>query len=93
MTTEHARQPGRAPRLLRILLAVVIALIAVYFLGQRDDDRSSMEGFSCAGGKQGWKRAKAVTPDVVAPCYTGSVGICDTGFEYVTGTGWCRPRA
>lgn len=40
----------------------------------------------------GWRRAKAITPDVVPPCFTGSVGICDSAFVYVSGTGWCKPR-
>ena len=52
----------------------------------------NMEGFDCGSGKPGWKRAKAVTPNLVPPCNTGSGGICEQFFEYVPGTGWCRPR-
>lgn len=52
----------------------------------------SMEDFSCGSRNKGWKLAEAVTPDVVPPCYTGSSGRCAVGFEYVAGTGWCRPR-
>jgi hypothetical protein len=51
------------------------------------------ENFSCAEAMPAWKRASAITPDVVPPCMTGSSGSCDgTGFRYVSGTGWCRPR-
>ncbi len=50
------------------------------------------EDFSCAAALDGWKRASAVTPDVVAPCMTGSSGSCeDSDYRYVSGTGWCRP--
>jgi uncharacterized low-complexity protein len=52
----------------------------------------TMEGFDCGSGKAGWKRAKAVTPNLVPPCNTGSGGMCEQFFEYVPGTGWCRPR-
>jgi hypothetical protein len=52
-----------------------------------------MDGFDCRTGKAGWKRAKVITPNLVGPCNTGSGGSCDgPGFQYVTGTGWCRPR-
>ena len=52
-----------------------------------------MDGFDCGTGKAGWKRAKAITPNLVGPCNTGSGGSCEgPGFQYVTGTGWCRPR-
>ena len=52
-----------------------------------------MDGFDCATGKTGWKRAKAITPNLVGPCNTGSGGSCEgPGYQYVTGTGWCRPR-
>jgi hypothetical protein len=52
-----------------------------------------MDGFDCRTGKTGWKRAKAITPNLVGPCNTGSGGSCEgPGFQYVTGTGWCRPR-
>jgi len=52
-----------------------------------------MDGFDCRTGKAGWKRAKAITPNLVGPCNTGSGGSCEgPGFQYVTGTGWCRPR-
>ncbi len=52
-----------------------------------------MDGFDCRSGKVGWKRAKAITPNLVGPCNTGSGGSCEApGFQYVTGTGWCRPR-
>lgn len=51
------------------------------------------EGFDCAKGMPGWKRAAAITPDLVPPCRTGSAGKCDDPrYEYVRGTGWCRPR-
>ena len=53
---------------------------------------NNMEGFDCGSGKPGWKRAKAVTPNLVPPCNTGSGGMCEQFFEYVPGTGWCRPR-
>ncbi len=43
------------------------------------------------GGKPGWQRARAVTPDVVPPCFSGSGGICAEGFGYVRSSGWCRP--
>jgi len=50
------------------------------------------EDFECAGGAPGWKRAVAISPDVVPPCDTGSTGTCDGfGYTYVVGTGWCRP--
>jgi len=52
----------------------------------------NMEGFDCGSGKPGWKRAKAVTPNLVPPCNSGSGGVCEQFFEYVSGTGWCRPR-
>jgi len=52
----------------------------------------TMEGFDCGSGKAGWKRAKAVTPNHVSTCNTGSGGMCEQFFEYVPGTGWCRPR-
>ncbi|WLT40337.1 hypothetical protein NON20_24710 (plasmid) [Synechocystis sp. B12] len=46
----------------------------------------------CEKGLPGWSLAVAVTPDVVPPCNTGSVGNCtDKAFVYVNGTGWCRP--
>jgi hypothetical protein len=52
----------------------------------------SMEGFHCSSGRPGWKRAKAITPNLVPPCNTGSSGMCEQpAFEYVSGTGWCRP--
>jgi len=52
-----------------------------------------MDGFDCRSGKAGWKRAKAITPNLVGPCNTGSGGSCEgPGYQYVTGTGWCRPR-
>lgn len=51
-----------------------------------------MEGFDCGSGKPGWKRAKAITPSLVPPCNTDSGGMCEQFFEYVPGTGWCRPR-
>jgi hypothetical protein len=52
-----------------------------------------MDGFDCGTGKAGWKRAKAITPNLVGPCNTGSGGSCEgPGFQYVRGTGWCRPR-
>jgi hypothetical protein len=51
------------------------------------------DAFDCGGGKPGWKRAQAVTPNLVPPCNAGSAGKCEgPQFEYVTGTGWCRPR-
>ncbi len=38
--------------------------------------------------------AKAVTPDVVPPCFSGSGGICPKpDYVYMTSTGWCRPKA
>ena len=43
------------------------------------------------GGKPGWQRARAITPDVVPPCFSGSGGICAEGFGYVRSSGWCRP--
>jgi len=92
MTQPAGISPQRRLRILRLLLALAAALIVLYSFGRRPDQASSMEGFTCAGGKEGWQRAKAVTPDVVGPCNTGSVGICSTGFDYVRGTGWCRPR-
>ena len=50
-------------------------------------------GFDCSGGKTGWKRAKAVTPNLVGPCNSGNGGLCEgSSYEYVPGTGWCRPR-
>ena len=52
----------------------------------------NMADFDCGSGKPGWKRAKAVTPNLVGPCKSGSGGICESRFEYVPGTGWCRPR-
>ena len=52
----------------------------------------NMEGFDCGSGKAGWKRAKAITPNLVPPCNSGSGGVCEQFFEYVPGTGWCRPR-
>jgi hypothetical protein len=51
-----------------------------------------MDGFDCGSGKAGWKRSKAITPNLVPPCNTGSGGVCEQFFEYVPGTGWCRPR-
>ena len=51
------------------------------------------DGFDCGSGKPGWKTAQAVTPNLVPPCNTGSAGKCEgPRFEYVAGTGWCRPR-
>ena len=51
------------------------------------------DAFDCGSGKPGWKRAQAVAPNLVPPCNTGSAGKCEgPQFEYVTGTGWCRPR-
>ena len=51
------------------------------------------EDFNCSEALPDWKRAHVVTPDVVLPCMTGSSGGCDdTGYTYVSGTGWCRPR-
>ena len=52
----------------------------------------NMEGFDCGSGKAGWKRAKAITPNLAPPCNSGSGGMCEQFFEYVPGTGWCRPR-
>ena len=37
----------------------------------------NMEGFDCGSGKPGWKRAKAITPNLVPPCNTGSGGMCE----------------
>lgn len=73
-----------------ILLSAVV--VALYLIGGASEEVRSMDGFSCEGGKQGWKRADAITPDLVLPCQSGSTGICAVGFEYVSGTGWCRPR-
>jgi hypothetical protein len=51
------------------------------------------EDFNCAEALPGWQRARVVTPDVVLPCMTGSSGSCEgSGYTYVSGTGWCRPR-
>ena len=70
-------------------LALVFALPAA----AQPADKKDLDGFTCEGGKKGWVRAQAVTPDVVGPCKTGSSGKCAApGFEYVRGTGWCRPR-
>jgi len=63
--------------------------------GRPNTDKAAaknMEGFDCGSGKAGWKRAKAITPNLVPPCNTGSGGMCEQFFEYVPGTGWCRPR-
>jgi hypothetical protein len=51
------------------------------------------EDFGCTRGMSGWRRATAITPDVVPPCMSGSSGSCeDPQYAYVAGTGWCRPR-
>jgi hypothetical protein len=58
-----------------------------------DKAANYLEGFNCGTGKTGWVRAKAVTPNLVPPCNTGSGGLCEpASFVYVPGTGWCRPR-
>lgn len=57
-----------------------------------NDTESAMPAdFSCGEALGGWKPAPAVTPDAVPPCMTGSAGLCDPGYHYVSGTGWCRP--
>ncbi len=74
---------------------MMAAGLAVVFYGcspQAENAVRSFDGFECRTGKDGWVKAKAVTPDVVPPCNTGSGGICEPGFEYVSGTGWCRPK-
>lgn len=48
---------------------------------------------SCDGMPKGWVTAKAITPDLVPPCKSGSSGICAAGYRYVSGTGWCRPTS
>ncbi len=48
--------------------------------------------FDCATGSPGWVRATAISPNLLAPCETGSAGICPARFRYQSGTGWCRPR-
>jgi hypothetical protein len=62
-----------------------------------DNTKAAIAGrdrFDCGSGKPGWKRAQAVTPNLVPPCNTGSAGKCEAPrFEYVAGTGWCRPRS
>ena len=51
------------------------------------------DGFDCDQALPGWRRATAITPDVIGPCSTGSSGSCaDARYSYVSGTGWCRPR-
>jgi hypothetical protein len=78
-----------------------LAVLALFLGGGTScDNRPSVgangdlpENFSCAEALPGWKRASAITPDVVPPCMTGSSGSCDgVGSQYVSGTGWCRPR-
>jgi len=69
-----------------------LAVVLCSCTPQANDDVGILDGFDCRTGKEGWIRAKAVTPDVVPPCDTGSGGVCEPGYEYVSGTGWCRPK-
>ena len=78
-------------KLSTLLLTASCLSLALVSCGPRQVQ--SLDGFDCASGKPGWKRAQAVTPDVVGKCHTGSQGTCgDFKLEYAPGTGWCRPR-
>ena len=88
-TADRRQESEQVVRL--ILMAVAILTNGCHASTGTEQVRS-MDGFTCERGKEGWRRAVAVTPDVVPPCMTGSVGKCDRGFEYVSGTGWCRPE-
>ena len=88
-----------------LLIVCLAFLVTEFAAGQPPTKESSLDagnakaaiagrdGFDCGSGKPGWKRAQAVTPNLVPPCNTGSAGKCEgPRFEYVAGTGWCRPR-
>jgi hypothetical protein len=67
-----------------------LLLVAGLACSGGDDPRAG--DFDCAGGRPGWIRAQAITPDAVPPCRTGSAGICPESYTYVAGTGFCRPK-
>jgi hypothetical protein len=81
-------------------LVLVLALYLLPLFGCEAEDQTKTvsafvvpEKFDCENAMPGWKRASAITPDVVPPCMTGSSGSCDEAeYSYVAGTGWCRPR-
>jgi len=76
---------------LTLSLGLFITGLTYYFSTQVPEENDRMVGFSCEGGEKGWEIAKAISPDVVPPCNSGSAGVCENHFMYVRGTGWCRP--
>ncbi|MBL0231762.1 MAG: hypothetical protein IPP76_13665 [Moraxellaceae bacterium] len=72
-----------------LLYALLVGLLAC---SPKTPAPINWDGFSCHSGKKDWLRAKVVTPDVVPPCHSGSGGMCvNKNYQYVSGTGWCRP--
>lgn len=70
-------------------MMILVAVALVVSCGARKEDE---EFSTCDKLPEGWEQASTVTPDAVPPCSKGSTGSCPSiGYEYVAGTGWCRP--
>ncbi|MBX3688532.1 hypothetical protein [Dokdonella sp.] len=82
-----------------IVMAAIVCMAALAACGEASAPATPVAQHAGAqadaaiecGGKPGWQRARAITPDVVPPCFSGSGGICAEGFGYVRSSGWCRP--
>jgi len=58
--------------------AIPIAVLVSLMSSCHRQSTRSLDGFNCETGKPGWKRATAVSPDLVPPCNSGSTGTCDS---------------
>ena len=74
------------------MFAKTLILIVMALQGC-NQEKQAFEMTNCDLLPEGWVDAESVSPDLVPPCNKGSVGTCEEfGYEYVTGTGYCRPR-